>query len=229
MANWSKMSVPELIEAATTLYTNARDNAEIVDALTEFGYERDPGPEDDAGDYDDGLALVADVTRERSEFAAEEADEDEANAALAAAVGQLYGRLVQDRKRARRAFPRGTDGYAALRLAGTLTRVHADLAAAADDFYGTIAGRPDLVGPIRGLSPERAAEGTALVTAYRTAATDQARESGEVDVAARELREAVAALRAHASQLAADAEDALADHPQLREVLGLRQRTGRGG
>ena len=78
------MSVPDLIEAATTLYTNARDNAEIVAALTEFGYEREPGPEDDAGDYDDGLALVADVTRERSEFAAEEADEDEAVAAAAA-------------------------------------------------------------------------------------------------------------------------------------------------
>ena len=89
----------------------------------------------------------------------------------------------------------------------------------------TIANRPDLVGAIRGLSPERAAEGAQLVTAYRTAAATQARESGEVDVAAQELREAVAALRAHAAELAGSAEDALADRPQLRETLGLLERS----
>ena len=225
MANWSRMSVPELIEAATTLYTNARDTPAIVAELEEFGYERDPGPEDDAGDYDDGLALVADVSRERTEYAAEQADEDEAVQAAAAAAGALRARLTQDRKRARRAYDRDTEGYAALRLSGSTPRARADLAAAADAFYGTIAERPDLVAPVRGLSTERAAEGTALVTAYRTAATDLARESGEVDVASEELKEAVAALREHAAELAAAAEDALADRPQLREVLGLLERS----
>ena len=225
MANWSRMSVPELIEAATTLYTNARDTPEIVAALEAFGYERDPGPEDDAGDYDDGLALVADVSRERTELAAEQADEDQAHDDLAAAVGRLYARLVQDRKRARRAYDRDADGYAALQLSGNTPRAHADLAATADEFYGTILSRPDLVEPVRGLTTERAAEGADLVAAYRAAATDQARESGEVDVASEELKEAVAALREHAAELAASAEDALADRPQLRETLGLLERS----
>ncbi len=225
MANWSRMPVAKLIEAATTLYTNARDTPEIVAELVEFGYERDPGPDETTGDFDDGLALVAAVTRERTEFAAEEADEDEAVASAAAAAGALRARFVQDRKRARRAYDPGTEGHAALRLAGTTPRSRAPLAAAADDFYGTIASRPDLIEPIRGLTRERAVEGAALVTAYRTAATTLARESGEVDVAADELREAVSALRTHAAQLAGDAADALADTPQLREVLGLLQRS----
>jgi len=56
----------------------------------------------------------------------------------------------------------------------------------------------------------------------------QVKESGEAQRATVVRDDATRALRAHAGELAEVAKVALADQPQLREVLGLRERSGRG-
>jgi len=55
------------------------------------------------------------------------------------------------------------------------------------------------------------------------------KETGEAQRATVVSDEATRALRAHAGELAEVAKVALADRPQLREVLGLRQRSRSGG
>ena len=61
----------------------------------------------------------------------------------------------------------------------------------------------------------------ALIADVDTTTAAQAKEKGEAERATFTLNEAIDALRAHSSELAYAAEDALADKPQLREKLGL--------
>ena len=218
MANWSRMSYARLVSAAHTLYTNARANPDIVAEMTEFGYT---APDD----YDAGLALLADAHAATGTLAAEQADALAATAASDRATDRLQARFIADRRRARRAHPSGTDGYSSLHLAGDAPRAEADLIQAAATFYNTLTSRPDLAAPIRRMPPERIAESLALVAAARDADAAQAREDGEAQRASQLRKQAISALRAHAAEMAASAEEALEDHPQLRETLGLLERS----
>ena len=100
----------------------------------------------------------------------------------------------------------------------------AALLAAADAFYRTLDATPALADGIRGLPREAVADGLARVERARTAMDAQTRERGEAQRATAGRDAADVRLRAHASELASVARVALADRPQLREVLGLMER-----
>ena len=218
MAAFSSLPLPQLIPAARALYTNARDDAGIAAALSDYGYTA-------PADFDDGLALTAEAETAIGTQRAEYADQYAATAGAnqtAAEVEALYSR---HRQLARFAHPSGTDGHSALRLAGSTARDRAGLLQDAGAFYDLLAARPDLAAPIRGLDAEAITEGQARVATAREAQVAQSAEAGEAQRATTLRDDAVARLRAHTAELASVAKLALSDRPQLREKLGLLERS----
>ena len=218
MPAFSTISRPDLAFAARTLYLNARDDAEIAADLTAWGYT---APDD----YDAGLALVAAFETATATQAAEYADQYAATDAAQTAAAEAHVRYSRHRQAARIAHRPGTDGHAALRLAGTLPSARADRLDHARIFYQTLEARADLLDPIRGIDRTGVTDALALVTAAQTADVTQAAETGEAQRATVSATTAEADLRAHAAELAAVAKLALADKPQLREKLGLLERS----
>ena len=216
MPAYSRLPIPDLLSAATRLYTGLRDHAEIAEDLTPFGY--------DAGTATAGLALIADVREAIRIQTTEDVEKVEAAHASADATAAARAAFSVHRQRARRAHPRGTAGYTALHLAGPVADGEVTMLADARRFYEALQSAPTLAGPIRNL-PERAiTDALALVDAAERAEDAQTEEAGEAQRASALVVPLVARLRAEASLLASDAEDALADKPQLREVLGLLER-----
>ncbi len=217
MPAFSDLPLAGLTAAARTLYTNARDDSAIAAALADFGYT--------AEDFDAGLALTDQVDAAVSNQRAEYADQYAATAAAAQAAADLEARYSRHRQTARLAHPRGSDGHTALALAGSIPQDRAALVRDAATFYDTLAARPELATPIRGLDADAVADGQALVTAARDATTAQAAETGEAQRATATRDADAARLRAQAGELTAVAKLALTDAPQLREKLGLLQRS----
>lgn len=217
MPNWFRSSVPTLLQDARRLYTNAQADAQIADRLALYKVP--------AATLDEGIGLIAAVEGATQDVGGEEADRSQATGRVRGAVDEVEDALVGDRDMARTAYGRDSDEYGALGLRGRLPDARAALLDAARTFYGTLQARPDLVSPIPGLTDAVVAERLAAVEAAATADTEQAAEGGEVQVASGDRKEAVAALREHASKTAAIARRALADRPQLLETLGLLARS----
>ena len=217
MPNWSRSPIPTLLRDARRLYTNIKGDAEIAAQMALYKY-----PE---SRIDEGLTLVADVEEDSQTYGAEKADATQATGQVQAATTDVETAYTGDREMARTAYARGSDGYQALGLRGDAPDARAAIFAAAKDFYGTLQARPDLIEPIPGLTPDAVTERLAAVTAAETADVAQAAEGGEAEVASDERKEAVAALREHASKTARVAKGALKDRPQLREKLGLLERS----
>ena len=78
---------------------------------------------------------------------------------------------------------------------------------------------------VRGLSAETVAEVQVLIAAAQDTGSKQTLESGDFERARNTQQAAVRALREHAALTAKDAAAALKDHPQLRERLGLTERS----
>lgn len=215
--DWSRSPIPTLITDARRLYINARDNAEISALLTTYKVT--------AATLDEGLALLQAVVDASSAYGAETVDASQATGAVQAATDEVADAYTEDREMARIPYPRGSDEYEALRLAGSPPRARAEILGDARDFYNTLQARPDLIDPIPGLTPETVTARLAAVLATDTDDTTQTAEEGEAQVASDARKAAVTALRRHASQTARIARRALADRPQLREILGLLERS----
>ena len=215
--SFSDASLPDLLADAQTLYTGARDDAEIVAALDPYGYTVD--------DHDADLAAVAELRRLIGVQAAEYRDQFGATREAAARTATVRALFVAHRRRTRRAHPRGTDGYAALRLGEPIPQARPDLLADAERFWRTLAERPDLTDEARRLDPEIVARAQEALTLAQAAAVAQARETGEAQDASEAVAVAAEALRDDASELAEDAREALTDRPQLLEKLGLLARS----
>ena len=207
------MAAADLFPATTRLYTGLRDNAEIAAALKDYGYGRTSAT--------DGLALVAalrDAMRAQGTETAEKLSASQASALATAAVRTPF---VRHRRLARRAHPRGSAGHSALALGGPVATSETDLFASARRFYETVRDSPELAGTVRSLGPEAVAAALARLDAAESAEDDQSREAGEAQRATALRQAAERALREEAAELAEAAKEALADTPQLREVLGL--------
>jgi hypothetical protein len=214
---YASLSLADLIARATTLYTNARDNAEIADALADpYGY----GPDD----YAEGLARVEAASTLDAAQDREYREKTQATAEAQAATSALEGLYVAHRRLARTKIRRDDPAYAALGLRGKLPDGRADLIKHADDFYRTLDDDPTPVAEVRGMNAAALERGRTLVQAARDAMTAQAKETGEAERATATRDDAVEALRAHAAELAEVAKIALADRPQLLEVLGISSR-----
>ena len=216
MPSFSRLPIPELLTAATRLYTGLQDNAEIASDLAAFGYDK--------GDATDGLALVAEIRAAMKTQSAEEIQKIAASKASAEATAAARAAFVVHRKRARRAHPAGSAGYSALDLNGTVSDGEVPMLAEARRFYEALDSAPDLAGDIRNLPPKAIAEALGLVAGAETAEDMQTKETGESERATALTAPLVIRLRAQAARLAEDAKDALAGKPQLREVLGLMER-----
>ena len=216
MPAFSRLALPELLTATTRLYTGLRDNTEIAAALAPFGY--------DADDTADGLALIDAIRAAMKAQNAEEIEQIAASEASATATAAVRAALVPHRKRARRAHPAGTAGYAALDLSGTVAAAEVPMLAQARRFYEALDSAPDLAAAIRNLPPKAIAAALALVAAAEQAEDVQTTETGESERASALTAPLVIRLRADAFQLSEDVKDALTDKPQLREVLGLMER-----
>lgn len=215
---YASLPLPELVRQATTLYTNARDNAEVA-ALLADPYEYG------ADDYAHGLALVEEVQHLNAEQQREYGEQYTATATADTLLEDLEALYVAHRRLARTRHRRGTPAYAALGLAGGVADSRAGLLAETDAFYRMLGENATLTEGIRGLGASAVARGRALVEDARTAVNAQAREVGEAQRATRLRDDAVHRLRTHAAELAEVARIALADRPQLIEVLGLPDRT----
>ena len=212
------LPLARLTPAARTLYTNARDLSEVAALLADpYGY----GPDD----YADGLALVEEVQKLSAVQSREYGEQFAATSAVESAENELRTLYRTHRRLARTRHARGTSAYAALGLTGQTPDARAALIAETDDFYRMLTDDPALADGIRGLNADAIARDVALVEQTRAALDAQHKETGQAQRATSQRDDAVARLRAHASELAQIAKIALSDHPQLRETLGLRERT----
>ena len=215
--SFSDASIPDLLTNAETLYAGSRDDAEVAAALEPYGYTAD--------DHDADLEAVAELRRLIGVQAAEYRDQYGATQEAAARATAVRALFVAHRRRTRRAHPRGTDGYAALRLGEPVPQARPDLLAAAERFWRTLAERPDLTTEARRLDAAVVAQAREALALAQAAVVAQARETGEAQDASEAVATAADALRADAAELAADAREALADRPQLLEKLGLTARS----
>ncbi|MEM1056996.1 MAG: hypothetical protein AAGI52_15845 [Bacteroidota bacterium] len=214
---FGSLSIPDLIASARTLYTNARDDAEVNATLTaDFGY--------DPTHFDTGLALVEDVTALHADQQREYGEQFVATGKAQQAAVDLRALYTAHRRLGRAAHKRGTPAYNALGLSGNTPRDRAQLLTAADTFYRALEDDPTLADGVRGLTPAVVGKGRDAVEEARTAMDTQAQETGEAQRATALRDDAVARLRADAGELAEVAKIALSDRPQLRERLGLLQR-----
>ena len=210
------IAIPELLLAATRLFTGSRDNPEIAADLAPFGYT--------AKSAEDGLALVAEIRDAIKTQSTEEIEKILASKASFAATAEARAAYAAHRQRAARAYPRGTAGHSALDLAGTVSDAEVPMLAEARTFHEALQTTPALLEDIRGLSAKDVDDALALVTTAEDAEGDQTEETGESERASAQAAVLVARLRATAARTAADAKDALRAKPQLREVLGLAER-----
>ena len=100
----------------------------------------------------------------------------------------------------------------------------AAMLAEARAFYGTLDTSPDLASGVRSLTPAAIATALARLDVADTADDAQTEEDGESQRATALRGTLEARLRAECAELAEAAGIALADQPQLREVLGLIER-----
>jgi hypothetical protein len=206
----------ELLPSADTLYTNAAESDEIKARLAAEPYEYTDQ------DYADGLALVQQVRDLDVQQQSERGDSTRSTEVAQAAYEALRSRFTKHRELARKRVSRDAAGFSALSLAGNTPRRRDELLREVRRFYGAIVERPELVEKIRGLSPTVATDALAQADAAQAASSAQIQEQSEATGATANRDEVVADLREHADELAAIAELALEDRPDLLRSLGLR-------
>lgn len=217
MADFNNSAAPVLLTDATALFAGIRDTPEVAALLLPYQIE----VEDEVAE---GLALVEEVQAAMGHQRAEAAEATAATAAATAALTVLEVGYVRLRKLVRAVHKPGTPGYAALVLPGGVPDADPALIADTATVYRAAQENPALVAGLRGVTRATIEEGLARVEAARAAEAAQARESGEAQRATNLRNSAEARLRALAAEVAAVTEVALADAPQLREVVGLLER-----
>ena len=219
MPSFLNLPIPDLLRGARDLYTNARDDAEVFALLSAKPWSFT------AADFDAGLALIAAAAAALQTEARETRESEEATTEYDAAVDAVRSVYGAHRDRLRDRFSRRDPEYDSLGLSGEAPADREALLKEAADFYARIATETDLLEATRGISAELVTEAEALIEAARTEGSEQTKESGDAEVARRAQQAAVRMLRKHAALTGKDAAAALADHPQLRERLGLLERS----
>lgn len=219
MASFHRLPIADLLRDARDLYTNARDDAEVFAILSAdpWGFT--------AADFDAGLALVAAASDALKAEAREGLESQQATAAYDRAADAVRDAYNLHRDRLRDRFSRSDPEYSGLGLAGETPGDREQLLKDAADFYDTLSGQTDVLAEVRGLSAETVAEVQVLIAAAQDTGSKQTLESGDFERARNTQQAAVRALREHAALTAKDAAAALKDHPQLRERLGLTERS----
>lgn len=211
--------IEQLLNACQIAFTNAKNEPDLQAVLAPFGYT----PER----LDAGLALLATARDLYAQQQTEYAESYTATATLkekAAAARAAYMRHVT---LARVAFKRGTAGYNKLGLAGDRRDELPGWMAQARHFYRNLLAEAALLTKMSTLTLDQpAAEAAqAALDEVEAAQAAQVKESGEAQTATQQRDEAVAELRGYKSDFDRIAEVATAGQPQLREKLGLLERS----
>lgn len=211
--------ITKLLADSRVALTNARNEADLQAALAPFGY--------DPARLDEGLVLIGaaeDRAHEQQTHYAEryQATDDLDKEAVAARA--TYARHV---KLARAVFKRGTLGFDRLGLAGRRRKGRAGWMAQARPFYRALLDDAALLETMSAYTVDRAAVEAAVVAldAVEAAQARQIKEASEAQRATRERDAAVAAVRAFMSTFYVVAKVATEQHPQLREKLGMLERS----
>ena len=209
----------QLFADTRTAFTNARDLPEVQALLVPFGY--------DPVRLDAGLALIdaaEDATRAQQ---TEYAEQFAATSDLSESVAELRASYMRHVKLARVLFPPGTGEHTTLGLSGDRRDDLPGLIAQTEAFYRALLADARLLARTETVRLDQASAeaGLAQVEAVEAARASQAKETGEAQVATAVRDDAVSALRGYWSDFRRVAEVALEEHPQLRETLGLLERS----
>lgn len=219
MTSPNRLPLADLLAQARTAFTNAAEDADAKAALAPFGYTE--------ARLDDLLDLVEDVEAKNASQDAEYGEQYAATRAAEAARADLEALFGRHRQLARLAHKRGTDTYRALGLDGKLPDGESALADRADRFYRMLHERPELAATLAPFTIDAAAlaDGRAKVEAVQAANASQANETGDAQRATTVRDDAANRLRAAYSDFVAVAKLALSTMPQVRERLGLLERS----
>jgi hypothetical protein len=220
MAN--RQDYTELFRDARTGFTNARNEAELLAALTPFGW-------DDAR-LREALELLGRAEREARDQTTEYAEQRAATKALGVAqatVGAAYARHVAI---ARTLYRPGDAAYETLGLGGERPARPDALVQEARRFYEAVGGDAAIQARLATRTLDAAAVEAAveLLEAVDAAEEAQEKEKGEAQRATEVRDETVTGedgLEGVYRDFAAVARIALADQPQLREKLGIFERS----
>lgn len=215
----ANLPLADLVSRARTAFTNAASDAEAGAALAPFGYT--------SARLGEMLDLVEDVEARMAGQSREYGEQYAATSAAEAARADLKALYSRHRQLARLAHARGSDGYRTLGLDGSLPARDEALLSQASTFYRHLQEAPDVAATLAPFTVDAAAlaEGRAKVEAVQAANAAQARETGDAQRATTVRDERAGALRAAYSDFVAVAKLALASLPQVRERLGLLERS----
>jgi len=211
----SKATIDERMLAAQVAIDNGLGDADILAALSAFGYDE---AKLNAGKtlYEEAVVLV---NRQKAEYG----DQYEATQAVTAAWEAADAAYVRTLKVARVALQDDAKARAALMLGGRRKRTISGWLEQATAFYDNLAGDAGLLATMGGFGYTQAkldAE-RALVQVVVEANLAQEKEKGEAQDATQVRDAKLDALDAWMSDFKAIAQVALDEHPQWLEKLGF--------
>ena len=211
--------IEQFIARSKTALTNARNDTDLLAVLSPFGYN--------AARLTQGLALVTAARDQYEQQQTEYAEQYQATADLHEQVAAVQAAYMRHVKLARVAFKAGTLGYKKLGLEGDRRRGLDGSVAQARQFYRALLNDEALLTTMSGYTLDQATveAAQAALDAVEAARAKQIKETGEAQVATRERDDAVATLRGYMSDFYRIAEVATEDQPQLREKLGMLERS----
>lgn len=215
----TRRDIEELIARSKIALSNAQTEADLQAALSPFGY--------DTARVQEGLDLVENAREQYEQQQTEYAEQYQATTDLQEAVASARATYMRHLKLARVAFKPGTMGYKKLGLAGERRRDIPGFMAEARQFYRVLNEDDALLQAMSGFNVDQGAvdQATEALFNVETAQAAQVKETGEAQVATQERDDAAAALRGFMSDFYRVAEVATEDQPQLREKLGMLERS----
>lgn len=208
-------SIANRLESARLALTNALAESDLLNALTEYGYD-EARLQQGKGLYESAMSVWQSQQARQSRRRAATATYNRAEAA----ANRAYMRGV---KLCRTLYRDDATTYHALGLAGTRDRTFARKVAQMRLFYTTALGSPAILATLAGygVSESQLQADFALVTALEAARSQREVESGAVQDATQSRRQALTTLDRWMRDFVAIARLALEEHPQRLEMLGL--------
>ena len=211
--------IEDLLARSRTALTNAQTDADLQAVLAPFGYDADRLAE--------GQALISAANDQYHQQQIEYAEQYQATTELQEKAAAARATYIRHLKLARVAFKPGTLGHKKLSLSGKRAEDRAGWMTQANQFYRALLDDAALLETMSGYTLDQVAAETARNTldAVEEARARQIKETGEAQVATRLRNDAVASLRGFMSDFYRIAEVATEDHPQLREKMGMLERS----
>lgn len=215
----TRRDIEDLLTRSKAALIMARNEDDLQAALAPFGY--------DADRLNEGLVLQEAAQDQYDQQQIEYAEQFQATADLREQAAAARAAYMRHLKLARVAFKPGTAGYVKLQLAGERRKDLDGWTTQARQFYDVLLGDAALLQTMSGYTLDQAAAEAALAVLHEVekARVMQIKETGEAQLATRLRDDAVVDLRGFMSDFYNVAKVATEDQPQLREKLGMLERS----